>query len=49
VNTNDVSDTQFTYLIPKNILKKFILISDINVEICGFMFGTNPKNNPNVK
>jgi pre-mRNA-processing factor 8 len=29
VNSDDVKETGFTYVLPKNILKKFISISDL--------------------
>ena len=48
-NTEDLSDTAFTYVIPKNILKKFIEISDLRIQVCGFMYGVTPADNNIVK
>lgn len=34
VNSDDVKDTGFTYILPKNLLKKFITISDLRTQVC---------------
>jgi len=49
VNSDDVKDTGYTYILPKNILKKFITISDLRTQIAGFMYGASPSDNPQVK
>lgn len=49
VNSDDVKDTGYTYILPKNILKKFITISDLRTQIAGFMYGVSPSDNPQVK
>lgn len=49
VNSDDVKDTGFTYILPKNILKKFIIISDLRTQIGGFLYGVSPPDNPQVK
>ena len=49
VNNEDLSDEGFTYVFPKNILKKFITISDLRTQVSGFMFGCSPKDNANIK
>uniref|UniRef100_A0A0M3HZ85 MPN domain-containing protein n=1 Tax=Ascaris lumbricoides TaxID=6252 RepID=A0A0M3HZ85_ASCLU len=33
VNSDDVKDTGFTYILPKNVLKKFIIISDLRTQV----------------
>src|SRR6478752_5229135 len=33
VNSDDVKDTGYTYILPKNVLKKFIVISDLRTQI----------------
>ena len=33
VNSDDVKDTGYTYILPKNILKKFITISDLRTQV----------------
>uniref|UniRef100_A0A183BZ37 MPN domain-containing protein n=1 Tax=Globodera pallida TaxID=36090 RepID=A0A183BZ37_GLOPA len=49
VNSDDVKDTGYTYILPKNILKKFIIISDLRTQIAGFIYGVSPSDNPHVK
>ena len=33
VSTEDIKDTGFTYILPKNILKKFICMSDLRTQV----------------
>jgi pre-mRNA-processing factor 8 len=49
VSSEDISDTGFTYVIPKNILSKFITISDLRTQIAGYMYGVSPPDNAQVK
>lgn len=42
-------DVAFTYVLPKNLLKKFIVISDLRTQIGGFLYGISPPDNPSVK
>eukprot|EP00357_Protocruzia_adherens_P030356 CAMPEP_0114989014 /NCGR_PEP_ID=MMETSP0216-20121206/9943_1 /TAXON_ID=223996 /ORGANISM="Protocruzia adherens, Strain Boccale" /LENGTH=1597 /DNA_ID=CAMNT_0002351907 /DNA_START=96 /DNA_END=4889 /DNA_ORIENTATION=- len=49
VNSEDVNESGFTYVLPKNILKKFVCISDLRVQIAGYMFGRTVPENPQVK
>lgn len=42
-------DSKFIYILPKNLLKKFIAIADLRIQIGGYLFGKTPANNPNVK
>jgi pre-mRNA-processing factor 8 len=39
------SDTNYTYVMPKNLLKKFITISDLRTQIGGFLYGITPVDN----
>lgn len=48
VSSEDISDTGFTYVIPKNILSKFITISDLRTQIAGYMYGISPPDNTQV-
>lgn len=48
VSSEDISETGFTYVIPKNILSKFITISDLRTQICGYMYGVSPPDNAQV-
>jgi pre-mRNA-processing factor 8 len=45
----DIKETGYTYVLPKNILKRFICISDLRIQISGFMYGISPPDNPFVK
>lgn len=42
-------ESGFTYVLPKNILKKFIQIADTRCQIMGYLYGISPKDNPRVK
>jgi pre-mRNA-processing factor 8 len=49
VNNEEVNENGFTYVIPKNILSKFITISDLRTQIAGYLYGISPADNPMVK
>eukprot|EP00054_Salpingoeca_dolichothecata_P008277 m.47246 g.47246 ORF g.47246 m.47246 type:complete len:2320 (+) comp17625_c1_seq1:72-7031(+) len=49
VSSDDIKESGFTYILPKNILKKFITISDLRTEVAGYLYGLSPKDNPQVK
>ncbi|RDY12903.1 Pre-mRNA-processing-splicing factor 8, partial [Mucuna pruriens] len=49
VNSEDIKETGYTYIMPKNILKKFICIADLRTQISGYMYGLSPPDNPQVK
>jgi pre-mRNA-processing factor 8 len=49
VSSDDLKEHGLTYVLPKNILKRFICISDLRIEIAGFMYGMSPPDNPDVK
>jgi hypothetical protein len=49
VSSEDISDSGFTYVIPKNILSKFITISDLRTQIAGYMYGVSPPDNAQVE
>ena len=38
----------YTYVMPKNLLKKFICIADLRTQIAGYMYGVSPPDNPQV-
>ncbi|KAJ9134458.1 Pre-mRNA-processing-splicing factor 8 [Pleurostoma richardsiae] len=44
---NDVDD--ITYVMPNNILKKFIQIADLRVQVAGYLYGSSPPDNDQVK
>ncbi|KAJ3162383.1 Pre-mRNA-processing-splicing factor 8 [Geranomyces michiganensis] len=49
VNSDDIRESGFTYILPKNILKRFICISDLRTQIAGYLYGVSPPDNPQVK
>lgn len=80
VSSDDIKETGYTYILPKNVLKKFICISDLRAQVCvgeavdvflitflksnlyrpsslsawffqiaGYLYGTSPPDNPQVK
>ncbi|OWM69620.1 pre-mRNA-processing-splicing factor 8A [Punica granatum] len=49
VNSEDIKETGYTYIMPKNILKKFICIADLRTQIAGYLYGMSPPDNPQVK
>ncbi len=52
VNTDDINndnDDDITYVIPKNILSKFITISDLRTQVAGYMYGISPPDNDQIK
>lgn len=46
---NVQEDDHFTYIIPKNILKRFITIADLRVQVAGYLYGSSPPDNDQVK
>lgn len=38
-----------TFVMPKNILRKFIVVADIRTQIGGFIYGVIPEDNPSVR
>ncbi|RCI05302.1 Pre-mRNA-processing-splicing factor 8 [Rhizopus stolonifer] len=49
VNSDEIKENTYTYVMPKNVLKRFITISDLRTQIAGFMYGVSPPDAPNVK
>lgn len=49
VASDDIKESGYTYVLPKNLLRKFITISDLRTQIVGFLYGTSPPDNPQVK
>eukprot|EP00919_Chromeraceae_sp_WS-2016_P038122 GHVR01091062.1.p1 GENE.GHVR01091062.1~~GHVR01091062.1.p1 ORF type:complete len:2068 (+),score=339.45 GHVR01091062.1:814-7017(+) len=49
VNSDTVRDNGVTYVFPKNLLKKFICVSDLRTQIGAFIYGMSPHDNPQVK
>ncbi|KAJ4363928.1 pre-mRNA-splicing factor 8 [Neocucurbitaria cava] len=50
INSEDVKEeSQFTYVMPKNVLKRFITIADLRVQVAGYLYGKSPEDNSQVK
>ncbi|KAJ5070282.1 intein-containing pre-mRNA-processing-splicing factor 8 precursor [Anaeramoeba ignava] len=49
VTSDDVNEAANMYVFPKNILNKFISISDLRTQIFGYLYGITPQDNPQVK
>lgn len=49
VNGEDVGDAGYTYVLPKNLLKKFVCVADLRTQVAGLMYGLSPPDNPAVK
>ncbi|OQO15029.1 Pre-mRNA-processing-splicing factor 8 [Cryoendolithus antarcticus] len=51
ISSDDIRDDEdhCTYVMPKNILKRFIAISDLRIQVAGYLYGTSPKDNARVK
>jgi len=39
VSSDDIKETGFTYILSKNVLKKFIIISDLRTQVGGARVG----------
>lgn len=46
MNSDEVDENGFTYVLPKNLLKKLITIADLRTQIAGYMYGRSPPDNP---
>jgi pre-mRNA-processing factor 8 len=44
-----VEDDHFTYIMPKNVLKRFIAIADLRVQVAGYLYGSSPPDNDQIK
>ncbi|KAJ9070725.1 pre-mRNA-splicing factor 8 [Entomophthora muscae] len=49
VQSDDLKESGFTYVLPKNMLKRFITIADLRTQIAGYLYGVSPPDNPQVK
>ena len=49
VNSQNIEAEAFTYVFPRNLVKKFVTIGDLRTQIGAFIFGVTPKDNPNVR
>lgn len=44
-----VDDNSYAYIMPKNLLRKLVQISDVKTQIGGFIYGSSPPDNSQVK
>ncbi|WVN88199.1 pre-mRNA-processing-splicing factor 8 [Cryptococcus depauperatus CBS 7841] len=51
VGNDDVKDDagSFTYVIPKNVLRSFIVNADLRTQVVAYLYGTSPPDNKQVK
>jgi pre-mRNA-processing factor 8 len=49
MRNDDSTKNGYIYVIPNNILKKFICIADLRTQIAGYMYGVSPVDNLQVK
>ena len=49
VNSDDIREAGLTYVMPKNVLKKFICIADLRTQIAGYLYGVSPPDNPQAR
>jgi pre-mRNA-processing factor 8 len=51
ISSDDIheSEDRYTYILPKNVLKRFIAIADLRVQIAGYLYGSSPPDNDQVK
>ena len=50
ISSDDVrEDAHYTYIMPKNILKRFITIADLRVQVAGYLYGASPPDNDQIK
>lgn len=50
ISSEDIQeDEHYTFVMPKNILKRFIMISDLRVQVAGYLYGRSPPDNDQVK
>ena len=49
VSSEDISEEGLTYVLPKNILSKFITIADLRTQIAGYLYGVTPDHSHEVR
>lgn len=51
VSNDDVKDdaSSFTYVLPKNILRAFIVAADLRTQVAAYLYGSSPIDNKQVK
>ena len=50
ISSDDIrEDGHYTYIMPKNVLKRFITIADLRVQVAGYLYGSSPPDNDQIK
>ncbi|AMD21189.1 HEL091Wp [Eremothecium sinecaudum] len=49
VSGEDFVEDKNIFVLPRNILKKFVEIADVKIQIGGFIYGKSPDGHPNIK
>jgi pre-mRNA-processing factor 8 len=49
VNSDDIREAGLTFVMPKNLLKKFICVADLRTQIAGYLYGVSPPDNPQAR
>ncbi|CCF58376.1 hypothetical protein KAFR_0E02230 [Kazachstania africana CBS 2517] len=49
VASDDFVEDKNIYVLPKNLLKKFVEISDVRIQVAAYIFGNSPTDHPNIK
>ncbi|MCJ1350177.1 MAG: pre-mRNA-splicing factor 8 [Icmadophila ericetorum] len=51
ISSDDIREDagHYTYIMPKNVLKRFITIADLRVQVAGYLYGKSPPDNAQVK
>ncbi|QGN13893.1 pre-mRNA-splicing factor 8 [Kluyveromyces marxianus] len=49
VAAEDFVDNKDVFVFPRNLLKKFVTISDVNIQVAGYLYGKSLKDRENVK
>ena len=49
VTSDGLDESGLTYVLPKNVLRRFICISDLRTQVCCFLYGVSPADNAMVK
>jgi pre-mRNA-processing factor 8 len=49
VSSDGVVSSAPTFVLPKNLLRKFIVVADLRTQICGYLYGASPPDTPGVK
>jgi len=49
VSSEDIAEDGLTYVMPKNVLSKFITSSDLRTQVSGYLYGVTPSDNDQVR